>query len=209
MDEREKAERFHLATKTTRNELIQLERRIAFARRGHKLLKDKRDSMMKQFMSLIKRAREANRRAEELYLEARELLLSTAAYSPYPELLASSIGEGERISAHVRYSQVMSVRVPSFSIEKLTYEPKFGDLAPKGAEELFARHKELVLATLELASLEKGIRLMAKEIETTSRRVNALEHVLIPRFEADAKAIEFKLEERERGMFSTLSRIGE
>ncbi len=190
-------------------ELIRLKRRIAFARRGHKLLKDKRDSMMAQFMLLVKKAREAHAKAEGLYGECKGFLLESVAYSPYPELLASSVGEGEKLLAEVRYSNVMSIRVPSFSLGSESYEPKFGDLAPKGAGKLFSKHKELVLATLELASLEKGIRLMAKEIETTNRRVNALEYILIPRFETDAKAIEFKLEEREREMFSTLNRISE
>jgi V/A-type H+/Na+-transporting ATPase subunit D len=190
-------------------ELIRLKRRIAFARRGHKLLKDKRDSMMKEFMTLVKQARGAQVKAERLYSECRSLLLESAAYSSYQELLVASAGEGEKMSTSVRYSNVMSIRIPTFSQNSANYEPQFGDLAPKGAKKLFKMHKELVLATLTLATLEKGIRLMAREIETTNRRVNALEHILIPRFESDAKAIEFKLDEREREMFSTLNRMSE
>ena len=190
-------------------ELIRLKKRIAFARRGHKMLKEKRDSMMKQFMVLVKKAKSAQSKAESLYGECRGVLLESAAYSPYAELLGASVGEGERLSVGVKYAHAASIRVPSFSLESVTYEPQFGEMAPKDAAKLFRKYSELVLATLELATFEKGIRLMAKEIETTGRRVNALEYILITRFEADAKAIEFKLDEREREMFSTLNQISE
>ena len=190
-------------------ELIKLKRRISFARRGHKLLKDKRDSMMKHFMNLVKRAKKEHAHAEGLYLECRGILFESIAYSPYNELFAASVGEGKRALAVVSYSQVLSTRVPAFSLKKINYKLGFGEFSQKGARQLFDLHRELLFATLELATLEKGIRLLAKEIETTNRRVNALEHILIPRFESDAKAIEFKLEEREREMYSTLNRISE
>lgn len=190
-------------------ELIKLKRRIAFARRGHKLLKDKRDSLMKHFMSLVKRAREAHREAETQYEECAGLLDQASRFNPYAELLIASAHEGDKLSAETDYSQVMSLAIPSFRLSLPEYVPQYGELAPKGATKLFRKHRELLLKTVELASLEKGIRMMADEIASTSRRVNALEYILIPRFESDAKRIEMKLEELERSAFSSLNRISE
>ncbi|MFH1470386.1 MAG: V-type ATP synthase subunit D [Candidatus Micrarchaeota archaeon] len=198
-----------MSTKTTRMELIHLKRRILFAKRGHKLLKDKRDSMMASFFSLVRRAKQSSRAAESLHTECNRLLVSAASYSPYPGLLSASISGESKVLVKTTYSNIASIRIPAFSLASAPPEPSLSGLSPKGAEKLFRKHRELVLATLELAGLEKGIRLMAEEIESTNRRVNALEHILIPRFESDARAIEFKLEEREREMFATLSRISE
>ncbi len=190
-------------------ELIKLKKRIVFARRGHKLLKEKRDSMMKHFMTLIKRAKEAHQSTEELYEECNELLRGMAMYHPYGDIYAATFTEKQQLEAEADYTNVMSIRVPTFKLDVPEYSPQYGEMSPKNATLFFNKYRELIIKTTELASLEKGIRLMADEIASTRRRVNALEHVLIPRFESDAKTIEMKLDELERSMFSTLNRISE
>ncbi|MFH1447790.1 MAG: V-type ATP synthase subunit D [Candidatus Micrarchaeota archaeon] len=194
---------------TTRMELIKLKKRLVFARRGHKLLKEKRDSMMKHFMTLIKRAKEAHRITAELYKECDELLREMAMYNTYRDLYITSFSGEQPLEVEADYTNVMSIRVPTFKLEVPEYSPQYGDIAPKNTTLFFRKYRELLIKTAELASLEKGIRLMADEIASTRRRVNALEHVLIPKFEKNAKTICMKLDELERSMFSTLNRISE
>ncbi|MCX6777752.1 MAG: V-type ATP synthase subunit D [Candidatus Micrarchaeota archaeon] len=192
----------------TRMELLKLKRRIALAKRGHKLLKDKRDTMMKSFMNLIRRVRESRKEVEELYSECNSLSNELVAYNSFSELRTISSSANRPRELAIVEGRVFSVRTPQYEfMEQRTYEQQFGDIAPPGAARTFSKYDLLVKKTVELASLEKSINLLAGEISSTRRRVNALERILIPRFERDRDAIRMKLDEIERSMFSAINRM--
>jgi len=196
----------------TRMELTRLKKRIKTARRGHKLLKDKRDELMKQFIEMIKRNKELRDEVEELLQIARLEFMNANA------LMRSEITEEalmfpkKKPRIEVSYENHMSVEIPVFkiiddvkdsgSIFPYGFATTSGEL--DGAIEKYSYVSEKLLL---LAQLEKAVQLMADEIEKTRRRVNALEYVLIPRLEETIKYITMKLEENERANISRLMKV--
>lgn len=195
----------------TRMELKKLKTKLTTARRGHKLLKDKRDEMMKLFMERVREAAELRKTAELALSEINTAFNSAAAVSS-PEMLREamllpSLG-GEVI---VESRNVMSVSVPSFKLPcsptaapTLNYGFAFTCGELDGAVVGMAR---LMPELIKLAEAEKTVQLLAGEIEKTRRRVNALEYILIPQYEAQIKSIVMKLDENERGNTTRLMKV--
>lgn len=191
-----------------RMELLKLKRRGAVARRGHKLLKDKLDELMKEFQARIG----ANRRLRaEVERDLR------GAYSQFaiaraeagqavlePALMA---GAPERLLA-VHEKSLMSVTVPVLELDELP-EPGGYSLAttPAVLDVGLSRLAAVAPRLVELAEREKAIELLAAEIERTRRRVNALEYVLIPSVDATVKDIQMKLDEAERSNLTRLMKV--
>lgn len=192
-----------LRVNPTRMELTRLKKRLATASRGHKLLKDKRDEMVRQFMLLIRRNREL-RLAVEAALEKAlaGFVLARVAMTreSMDEALLFPVRE---VELTVSRANIMSVDVPKISYQEKKREQAF---FPYG---MLMTSSELDNATtllagvlpqmVELAELEKTCNMLADEIEKTRRRVNALEYVMIPQLQETIKYIRMKLDENERG----------
>ncbi|MEL7602181.1 MAG: V-type ATP synthase subunit D [Bacillota bacterium] len=196
----------------TRMELTRLKRKLATALRGHKLLKDKRDELMRQFLELV-RQNMALREKVEAGINAasgnfalaraamQDAALSTALLVPGQEIILQA---GER--------NVMSVNIPKFTYDFrsadqssiYSYGLSFtsGDL-----DDAVKSLSDILPDMIRLAELERGCQLMASEIEKTRRRVNALEYVLIPQMRETIKYITMKLDENERGTQIRLMKV--
>lgn len=197
----------------TRMELSKLKKRLATATRGHKLLKDKQDELMRRFIDLIKYNNKLRGEVEEKLQGAfKDFLMASAAISP--EFLEEAISyPKESISLELSEKNIMSVNVPVMNfVRKL--EGDSGSIYPYGfystSSELDNSIEQLYLILpklLELAEVEKSCQLMADEIEKTRRRVNALEYMTIPQLQETIKYIKMKLDENERGALSRLMKV--
>jgi V/A-type H+-transporting ATPase subunit D len=191
-------------------ELLRLRKRLGLARRGHKLLKDKQDELMKRFMGLVTQIKELRLSVEE------ELEQSFKRF-----LVARSVGGSEVIetavslptrktSVEVGRQRVMNLVVPVFELKSEGKVASYG-LATTPAEldtALMAMEKALS-RMVELASKEKALELIGDEIARTRRRVNALEYILIPNLEETIRYVSMKLSEMERGNLTRLMRVKE
>lgn len=196
----------------TRMVLNQLKGRLKTATRGHKLLKDKRDELMRQFMEVVRKNRELRQRVEEGLTEAFGALTVASAIMS-PELLEQALMyPRQSVELDVKYKNVMSVNVPQYSFTTKNADP--GEIYPYG----FAQTSgELDIAMqsmsrvfedmLELAQVEKTMQLLAEEIEKTRRRVNALEYVMIPEMQENIRYITMKLAENENATKVRLMKV--
>ena len=204
-----------MANKTinpTRMELTRLKGRIKTARRGHKLLKDKRDELMKQFMDVVRKNRVLRRRVEEgLEKAGRAMAVAGAVMSP--EMLEQALlYPKQSVELDVTYRNVMSVNVPVYHFHTANEDPT--EIYPYGfaqtSGELDAALEALGQVfrdMLELAEVEKTMQLLAQDIEKTRRRVNALEYVVIPEMQRNIRYITMKLDENERGNTTRLMKV--
>ncbi|MFR1708471.1 MAG: V-type ATP synthase subunit D [Clostridium sp.] len=197
----------------TRMELSKLKKRLVTATRGHKLLKDKQDELMRRFIELVKYNNKLRSEVEDKLQGAfKDFLMASAAISP--EFLEEAISyPKESISLELSEKNIMSVNVPVMNfVRKL--EGDSGSIYPYGfystSSELDNSIEQLYLILpklLELAEVEKSCQLMADEIEKTRRRVNALEYMTIPQLQETIKYIKMKLDENERGALSRLMKV--
>jgi len=197
-----------LRANPNRMELLKLRRRRDVARRGHKLLKDKLDELMKEFQARISDNRRLRKDVERELAQAFGLFALVRAEAG-GAALASALMAGEALPLlEVREKSLMSVRVPVFELAELP-EPGGYSLAttPALLDSALGRLAAVAPRMLELAEREKAIELLAGEIERTRRRVNALEYVLIPTIEAAVRDITMKLDEAERGNLTRLMKV--
>lgn len=206
-----------------RMELTQLKRRLVTAVRGHKLLKDKQDELMRQFIELVKQNNILRKQVEEELITAyKNFVLSAAMTSP--EFLEEAVMfPKEKISLEVSTRNLMSVIVPKMkfikgdgidanseneaSTENANIYPygffNTSDELDRAISTLFGILPKL----LELGEVEKTCNLMTEEIEKTRRRVNALEYMTIPQLQETIKYIKMKLDENERGNVTRLMKV--
>jgi V/A-type H+-transporting ATPase subunit D len=193
-----------------RMELSRLKKRVVVAKRGHKLLKDKQDALIKEF---LRKAREvkAFREDVERELELCYHSFRTARAQTLPSMIEQSLLlAGGATNVRVSYQNVMSVNMPKFSLPEKAVRLSYGLASSPGSLDVALERFSLVIRRLvELAAAEKGLKLMAIEIERTRRRVNALEHVMIPSFTEAVRSISMKLEENERSVLSRLMVVKE
>lgn len=196
----------------TRMELTRLKRRLNTARRGHKLLKDKRDELMKQFLEIMRRNRNLRNKVEEALVRAHgSFAIASALMSP--EMLEQAlVYPRQSISFEASFKNIMSVNVPVYECNTKFTDP--GEIYPYAFATTSGELDDALLALsetfremLELAQIEKTMQLLAIEIEKTRRRVNALEYVMIPQLEETIKYISMKLEENERGNLTRLMKV--
>ena len=194
----------------TRMELKKLQARYATARRGHKLLKDKCDGLMQQFLEIVRRARALRAEVEPKLVAAYASFAAAGAVSD-PKMLQTALLLPRR-SAQVDGTDRnrRSVNVPQFSgptgaeSELCNYGFAFTGGSMDAA---IAALADLQAPMIEMAQLEKEAMLMADEIERTRRRVNALEHIMIPQYLAGIRQIKLKLDENERGNITRLMKV--
>ena len=204
-----------MATVTpTRMVLNQMKGRLTTAQRGHKLLKDKRDELMRQFMDVVRRNKVLRTKVEEGLTEAFAAL-SVAGSVMSPEMLEQSLlYPRQSVELGVAYKNVMSVNVPIYDFN--TKSAEAGDIFPYGFAQTSGELDDAMTAMsgvfedmLELAQVEKTMQLLAEEIEKTRRRVNALEYVMIPEYQANIKYISAKLAENENSTKVRLIKVKE
>ncbi len=191
-------------------ELLKLRRRLETARRGHKLLKDKLDELLKEFMARIAANRRLRDEVEQALFGAYGLLAIARAEAGSPAIAAALLAGHPADMVESSERNVMSVRVPVLAMGEVRV-PSGYSLATTPAL-LDGALKDLsgvVVRMVELAEREKAIELLAAEIETTRRRVNALEYVLIPQLATAARSIRMKLDETERGERTRLMKVKE
>lgn len=196
----------------TRMVLNQQKARLKTASRGHKLLKDKRDELMRQFMDVVRRNRQLRASVEQGLTEAFSALAVASAVMS-PEMLEQAIlYPRQSVELEMKLKNVMSVNVPVYDFKTKTADT--GDIYPYGfaqtsgeLDDALASLSKVFQDMLELAQVEKTMQLMAQEIEKTRRRVNALEYVMIPQCEENIKYISMKLEENDRSSKVRLMKV--
>jgi V/A-type H+-transporting ATPase subunit D len=182
--------------------LNQLKGRLKTARRGHKLLKDKRDELMRQFMDVVKRNKELRIRVEE-GLTAAFASLQVASSIMSPEMMEQALlYPRQSVELGMTYKNIMSVNVPRYHFRTKSNDPSeifpYGFAQTSGElDDALEQLAKVFNDMLELAEVEKTMQLLAEEIEKTRRRVNALEYSTIPSLEENIKYITMKLAENE------------
>ena len=180
--------------------------------RGHKLLKDKRDELMKQFMDVVRENRALRQRVEESLMKAHGAFTVAAALMS-PEMLEQSLlYPKQSVELDMTFQNIMSVDVPQYQFRTSSQDP--GEVYPYGFAQTSGELDDAVDALsrvlsdmLRLAEIEKTSQLLAEEIEKTRRRVNALEYVKIPEMQANIKYITMKLDENERANTIRLMKV--
>ena len=194
----------------TRMELKKLKNRYAAARRGHKLLKDKRDELMKHFLDTVRENEELREKVEKK-LRAYYRSFTAAGAVGNPRMLEEALitSSGENL-INMELSRTMGVTVPVLEGGDITVGIGYGmAFTPAGLDAALEELSQLFADMIKLAELEKTAQLLAGEIERTRRRVNALEYILMPRYLESIKIISMKLDEDERGSRARLMKVKE
>ncbi len=201
-----------LPVNPTRMELTRLKKRLVTARRGHKLLKDKRDELMRQFLDTVRETKQLRRSVEKRFVSANQHMSVARSLMQNEALSVAMMHHKQEINMSVSERNVMGVRVPVF--EKQTRTDNESDMFSYGfaftssdLDEAISSLAGLLPDMIRLAELEKACQLMSSEIEKTRRRVNALEHFMIPRYEETIRYITMKLSENERGSITRLMKV--
>lgn len=196
----------------TRMELTRLKNRRKTAVRGHKLLKDKRDELMRQFLDIVRINRELRERVEKSLMEAHSAF-TVASGIMGPEMLEQALlYPKQSVSLDMKFRNIMSVNVPEYTFHTQNDDP--AEIYPYGFAQTSGELDDALDALsgvfqdmLKLAEVEKTMQLLAQEIEKTRRRVNALEYVMIPEMETNIKYISMKLDENERSSTARLMKV--
>ena len=198
----------------TRQELTRLKNRLRTSVRGHKLLKDKRDELMKQFLEVVRENRALRTKVESALMQAHASFTVASALMSTEMLQQSLLYPKQSVELTMDFKNVMSVNVPEYHFQTRDAQP--GDVYPYGFAATSGALDDAVDALsgvfqdmLRLAEMEKTSQLLAEEIEKTRRRVNALEYVKIPQMEESIKYISMKLDENERSATIRLMKVKE
>lgn len=196
----------------TRMQLTKLKKQLATAVRGHKMLKDKRDELMRRFIDLVQENKRLREKVEQSLLECNSHFVNASAVMSKQTLDASLMSPKQQISVEVSSKNVMSVNIPQFETSKRTDDK--GDIFPYGfaftsfeLDDAVMSLNDILPDLIRLAEIEKSCELMSAEIEKTRRRVNSLEHVMIPRYQETIKYISMKLEENDRSSRTRLMKV--
>lgn len=201
-----------MSVNPTRMELTNLKKKLVTARRGHSLLKDKRDELMRQFLALVKE-NTALRKKVENGLNAVNMHMTLAhSVMDEKEIDVAFMLPKQNVSLDVQSKNIMSVNVPVFNPEYKSLDK--GDVYSYGfaftsceLDKAVSNFTDLLPDLVRLAEVEKQCQLLSAEIERTRRRVNALEHVMIPQYEDTIRYITMKLDENERSSITRLMKI--
>ena len=201
-----------LRVNPTRMEMKRIQTRYQTARKGHKLLKDKRDELMKQFLDVVREDKALRARVEESLATVYQSFTIASAVSSPKMLEEALICPKKECDLTVDYQNMMSVTVPKFSMRVLAEgnsdSYNYGLAFTSGELDSSLRELSGIMEDLlRMAELEKTAQLLAEEIERTRRRVNALEYILMPQYIATIKSIKMKLDENERGNTTRLMKV--
>ena len=196
----------------TRMELTRLKGRLKTARRGHKLLKDKRDELMKQFLEVVRENRALRQKVEAALMRAHGSFTVASALMSGEAMEAALLYPKQSVELTMSFQNIMSVNVPQYHFKTRNDDPAeiypYGFAATSGAlDDAVDALANVFQDMLRLAQIEKTSQLLAEEIEKTRRRVNALEYVKIPQMEESIKYISMKLDENERSSTIRLMKV--
>lgn len=196
----------------TRMELTRLKKKLVTAVRGHKLLKDKRDELMRQFLDKVRENKALREKVETALVSANQNFMLARAGMPDEMLNTALLAPKQELTISAGTQNVMSVEIPDFDFKTRT--PDQNDMYSYGfafttgdLDDAILSLSEVFPKMLKLAEVEKSCQLMAAEIEKTRRRVNALEHVMIPELQTNIKYITMKLDENERSTQIRLMKV--
>ncbi|WP_417104936.1 V-type ATP synthase subunit D [Hominenteromicrobium sp.] len=196
----------------TRMELTRLKKKLVTAVRGHKLLKDKRDELMRQFLDKVRENKALREEVEAALVSANQNFMLARAGMPDEMLNTALLAPKQELTISAGTQNVMSVEIPDFDFKTRT--PDQNDMYSYGfafttgdLDDAILSLSEVFPKMLKLAEVEKSCQLMAAEIEKTRRRVNALEHVMIPELQTNIKYITMKLDENERSTQIRLMKV--
>lgn len=199
--------------KPTRMELSNLKSRLVLSTRGHKLLKDKQDELMRQFINLI---RENNILRDEV---EKELTASMRSFVVAKSLLNEAFIEelfavpATAVELDIQENNIMSVVVPQMNFSMVDQDDKSTDLqygyvnSNGELDDAIKKIEDILPKLLKLTEIEKTCQLLADEIEKTRRRVNALEYKMIPQLQETIRYIQMKLEENERSSIVRMMKV--
>lgn len=198
-----------------RMELMKLSNELKTARRGHRLLKDKRDGLMQRFLEILDETIAKREEVDALLSEAASAMSLASAVMEPEVLLQAMQMSSDALDVEVSMKNVMAVDTPEFVMPTLDLEtedkgftPAYGMVHTSGDIDIaFDSLNDSLKPMLELATLEKTIQVLASELESTRRRVNSLEHVLIPELEESIRLIRMKMEENERDNLTRLMKV--
>ena len=197
-----------LKVNPTRIALLGLKKDLKVAKKGHKLLKDKRDGLVKKFMTIIFEAKSLRESVEARLGSAFDSYARASARSSAAALSTAFMVPNAKIELGVKVSSVMSVKIPEFTIEKSGSAFSYGMLETTGdLDNAMVKFDEVFVDILRLAELEKTAENLAEEIEKTRRRVSALENVRIPNLNDTIKFITMQLDERGRDAVVSTMRV--
>lgn len=196
----------------TRMQLQKLKKQLTTAVRGHKMLKDKRDELMRRFLDLVRENKDLREKVEKELEMCNAHFVNASAVMSKQALDASLMSPKQQINVEVTSNNIMSVNVPRFTADARTSDS--GDIFPYGfaftsfeLDDAVMSLNELLPDLIRLAQIEKSCEMMSAEIEKTRRRVNSLEHVMIPRYQETIKYISMKLEENDRSSRTRLMKV--
>jgi V/A-type H+-transporting ATPase subunit D len=197
--------------KATRSELLNLKRRIKLADTGHRLLKKKRDGLILEFFEVLKNARDLRKELNEKYLAAHNKIRECTALDGMVSIKSIAFALRERPAIELEVKNIMGVTVPvikSGAVRKNLIERGYGVMSTSmRINDMVGSYETLLENIITAAEIETTMRKLLKEIESTKRRVNALEFVVIPRLKRQAAFINFRLEEMERENIFRMKRL--
>jgi V/A-type H+-transporting ATPase subunit D len=193
----------------TRMQLMALKKRLKLAKKGHKLLKDKQDQLVREFFNVIYVYRDLREKVEQSLMKAYSSMIIARSVMNDEVIDNAFLIPSKSVKLEANYKNVMSVKVPRFNVKfegkpGLQYSPISTSVELDIASKTF---EEIAEDLIKLAEIEKEVIEIAKEIEITRRRVNALEYVLMPELESAIKYISMKIGEMERSNLSRLMKI--
>lgn len=193
----------------TRMEQKRLKARLSVARRGHKLMQDKRDELMRRFLGVVKETAALRRKVEDALGKSYRLFSLAAAQSAPGQMSVALMLPSSEAELSVSEANVMGVEVPHFSYDvPAPLRMEYGLAFTPAAMDLAVEELSLVASDMiRLAELEKTLSLLSEQIEKARRRVNALEHIMIPQLEDAIASISMKLDENERANTTRLMKV--
>jgi len=195
----------------TRMELLKLKDKTTLADKGYRLLKEKRDALIMEFFSILEEAKGVRNQANEVLSGAFESIVLARSTLGTMQVAQASMAVKEASPLETSTKNIMGVKVPALKMGETKRNPTERGYGLMGTspqlDEAAERFEEALSVVVQLAEVEKTIRLLATEIESTKRRVNALENIVLPRLKGTVKYIEMRLDEMERENFFKLKRI--
>jgi len=195
----------------TRMELLKLGRRIVLADKGHKLLREKRDALVSEFLDVVHKVHESRSGTnEKLAMAFRDLLMAQAVMGADAVRQVSQV-TGQDLRIDLDTMNIMGVRVPTITLEEVKRSMidrgyGFADTSSK-LDDAARNFEEVIEYVIKLAEVQQSVESLATEVIKTKRRVNALEYIVIPRLRATARRIRMRLSEMERENFTRLKKI--
>ncbi len=201
----------------TRIESINMKKSLKTAQRGHKLLKDKLDELVKKLLELVKENQKLRKKTDEMLKNAYQNFMLAKAVIGEQYIEEALVIPNQSVSVDIGETSIMSVKIPQFNFKKTTKVSEDEEnkvlygfaYTTSDLDKAIAKFSEVSESLLELAQNEKAIELISAEIEKTRRRVNAIENVTIPNYMDTIKYIGLKLSEDERASTARLMKIKE